>query len=146
MVGTPSDYSDADNWLALPEITKAADTIYFYPTAYNDPSETAADICSIDNADMRAKARELYEQQATAFADATNVFAPGVHDAQVDTERGVVVCTTSGNMQESAFALTAESRMCAAAFREIRPLASPRFLELKIRTHSPKKGVRIFLV
>lgn len=76
LVGTPSDYSDADNWLAIPEITKAADTIYFYPTAYNDPTEGVADICTIDNAGMRAEAQRLYGRQATAFEDTTNVFAP----------------------------------------------------------------------
>lgn len=76
LVGTASDYSDINNWIAIPEITKKADTIYFYPTAYNDPSEGAADICEIDNEDMREKAQQLYTQQAEAFEDSTNVFAP----------------------------------------------------------------------
>lgn len=76
LVGTASDYSNKDNWLAIPEITKKADTIYFYPTAYNDASEGAKDICDIDNKAMREKAQQLYEQQAVAFEDATNVYAP----------------------------------------------------------------------
>ena len=76
LVGTPSDYSNPNNWLAIPEITKKADTIYFYPTAYNDASEDAKDICDIDNETVRAEARRLYDKQAVAFEDATNVFAP----------------------------------------------------------------------
>ena len=76
LVGTASDYSNKDNWLAIPEITKKADTIYFYPTAYNDASEGAKDICDIDNKAVREEAQRLYARQAVAFEDATNVFAP----------------------------------------------------------------------
>lgn len=79
--------------------------------------EDVAPICDIDNENMRAGAVDIYNKQATAFEDSTNVFAPyyrqtninalvisdkgeqeivpGLNDAQIDLERGVVVCTTS---------------------------------------------------
>lgn len=76
LVGTASDYSDENNWLKIPEITKPADTIYLYPTCNMDDSEDAAPICGIDDAMMRAGAQSIYESQATVFEEATNVFAP----------------------------------------------------------------------
>ena len=76
LAGEPSDYSNADNWLMIPDITKEADTIYFYPTAYNDPSEGAALVCDIDSEMMRAGAVPMLERNASAFYKSTNVFAP----------------------------------------------------------------------
>lgn len=74
--GTASDYSDEANWLSIPDVTKEVDTFYIYPTAYNDASADAPEICSLDNEDMRSSAAATFETQATAFADSTNVFAP----------------------------------------------------------------------
>ena len=71
-----SDYSDRANWLAIPMISREVDTFYIYPTAYNDASEDAQVVCSIDNEMLRAGAKDCYESQATAFEAATNVFAP----------------------------------------------------------------------
>ena len=76
LVGTPSDYSKKDNWMAIPEITHEVDTLYLYPTCYADDSETAKPICDIDNEDVRGKAQVVYENQATVFEESTNVFAP----------------------------------------------------------------------
>ena len=73
---TASDYSDENNWLAIPEITKEVDTFYIYPTAYLDPAEGAPDVCDIDSEILRSGATAVYEQQATAYEAATNVFAP----------------------------------------------------------------------
>lgn len=41
-----------------------------------DDSEKAEPICGIDDEIMRAGAQSVYESQATAFEEATNVFAP----------------------------------------------------------------------
>ena len=71
-----SDYSDGNNWLAVPEVTKEVDTFYIYPTAYMDPAEGAPDVCDIDSEMLRSGAANSYEQQATAYEAATNVFAP----------------------------------------------------------------------
>lgn len=76
LVGTPSDYSDNENWMALPEITHAVDTFYLYPTCYLDESEDALPICTIDNQAVRQRAQVIYENQATVFEESTNVFAP----------------------------------------------------------------------
>ncbi len=76
LVGTPSDYSDKENWMAIPEITHAADTFYLYPTSYLDDSEDALPICTIDNPAVRQRAQVIYENQATVFEESTNVFAP----------------------------------------------------------------------
>lgn len=77
-VVTPSDYSKAENWLAIPaEHQCSADVIYFYPTAY---SRTSPDIqpvvCAIDDAGMKAQAEETFKKQATAFETAADIYAP----------------------------------------------------------------------
>ena len=76
LVGTPSDYSDKENWMTVPEITYAVDTFYLYPTCYLDDSEEALPICNIDNQAVRERAQVVYENQATVFEESTNVFAP----------------------------------------------------------------------
>lgn len=76
LVGTPSDYSREDNWLAVPEMNHEVDTFYLYPTCYADDSETAKKICDIDNEQVRTQAKSIYEKQATVFEESTNVFAP----------------------------------------------------------------------
>ncbi|MBR1693704.1 MAG: DUF3089 domain-containing protein [Lachnospiraceae bacterium] len=76
LVGTASDYSDKDHWLNLPEITKEADTFYLYPTTYIDLSSDAPLIGSIDNEIMREGAKGIFQSQATAYEESTNVFAP----------------------------------------------------------------------
>ena len=77
-VVTPSDYSKAENWLAIPaEHQCSADVIYFYPTAY---SRTSPDIqpvvCAIDDAGMKAQLLPLTQQQLLAIVPKkTGVFA-----------------------------------------------------------------------
>ncbi len=73
---TPTDYSDNNNWMHIPEIIKPVDTIYIYPTVFIDPSPEAPDIVPIDNKNMRLGAFFVYEKQATVFEESTNVFAP----------------------------------------------------------------------
>lgn len=76
LVGTPSDYSNKENWMTIPEITHDVDTFYLYPTCYLDDSEDALPICTIDNQAVRQRAQVVYENQATVFEESTNVFAP----------------------------------------------------------------------
>ena len=75
-VVTTSDYSDKANWLSLPERTKPYDTFYIYPSAYEDYSEGAPVIGSIDDKGMHAGAQADLEEQGTAYETSTNVFAP----------------------------------------------------------------------
>lgn len=76
MVGVPTDYALAENWLQFPGIIKPVDTIYLYPTAYVNPAEDAPEIAPVDDPMMRANARAIFARQATVFEESTNVFAP----------------------------------------------------------------------
>ena len=71
-----TDYSNKDNWLKLPEITKDVDTIYIYPTAYIDPTPGAVELCGVDHPSMRATAAINYKKMAVAYEESTNVFVP----------------------------------------------------------------------
>ena len=73
---TASDYSDIDNWMAIPEITKKVDAFYLYPTSFIDASDGAPDICEIGYEPMRTLARQRYDAQARVFEESCNVFAP----------------------------------------------------------------------
>ncbi len=76
LVGTASDYSDENNWLNIPEITEAVDTVYLYPTAYSSDDPDAPVIVPIDNEIMRAGARGNFSMNEGAYSGCTNVFAP----------------------------------------------------------------------
>lgn len=89
LVGTPSDYSKKDNWMAVPEITHEVDTFYLYPTCYLDDSETAKEICDIDNEAVRERAQDVYENQATVFEESTNVFAPYYRQSNINRVIGM---------------------------------------------------------
>lgn len=89
LIGTPSDYSDENNWLKIPEITKPADTVYLYPTCNVEDSVWTESICGIDDAAMRARAQQVYEAQATAFEESTNVFAPYYRQSNINYVAGM---------------------------------------------------------
>ena len=72
----PIDYSDNNNWMKLPEITKDVDAIYIYPTEYADDSEGATTFADINNEQMRTQAPLTYLVQGSAFEECANVFAP----------------------------------------------------------------------
>lgn len=74
--GTPSDYSKSENWMKIPQIIHEVDTFYIYPTSYLDESEDAKPICDITNEAVRARAGQIYENQATVYEESTNVFVP----------------------------------------------------------------------
>ena len=75
---TPTDYSKAENWLALPAVREcSADVIYFYPTAYARTSPDVQPlICAVGDAGMRAEAAKVFKKQATAFETAADIYAP----------------------------------------------------------------------
>ena len=76
LVGTPTDYSKAENWLNIPKITHEVDTIYIYPTVYADPAEDAPTIVPVENEDMRKAAYGNFMLNEGAYSESTNVFAP----------------------------------------------------------------------
>ena len=74
-IGTPTDYSNRKNWLALPEEPDLpVDLLYLYPSSCLDPA--AGVICSVDSKNMRFGARRNFSQQATAFEGIANIYAP----------------------------------------------------------------------
>ena len=76
LTGTPTDYSDEANWLHLPESNdKDVDTFYVYPTVVLEVDNETGDV-PLDDETLQAFAPALYEEQATVFEDATNVYAP----------------------------------------------------------------------
>ena len=75
LIGTPTDYSQKKNWLALPENPdKPVDLIFLYMSSCNDRKEGV--ICEVDNRSMVVSAKRSFKQQATAFEPVANLFAP----------------------------------------------------------------------
>ena len=72
------DYSQKNNWCKFPEITKDIDTFYIFATEYimGSFAEGAQDYGTLDNQEMLDGMEVEYLEHATAYADATNVFAP----------------------------------------------------------------------
>lgn len=76
LIGTPTDYSDRNNWLNIPQIAYEVDTIYFYPTAYASADPDAPTIVPVENEILRAGAQRNFALNKAAFSHCTNVFAP----------------------------------------------------------------------
>ena len=77
LAGTPTDYSDENNWAHLPDNTdKPVDTFFVYPTVYINPEEGAPDIVPVDDEIMRAGVAGNYEKAPAVFEDLTNLYEP----------------------------------------------------------------------
>jgi hypothetical protein len=76
--GSAPDYSRAECWCRIPEITKDVDTFYIYATEYIMSSfeEGAPDFAPLDNAEMLQRVEVEYKLHATAFEPSTNLFLP----------------------------------------------------------------------
>ncbi|MBX9034544.1 DUF3089 domain-containing protein [Gordonibacter massiliensis (ex Traore et al. 2017)] len=73
----PVDYADPAYWVSRPSETPLpVDVFYFYPTSWYKVSDDESNLCAIDNEIMRETAPAVFEEQATAFETAGNVFAP----------------------------------------------------------------------
>lgn len=59
------DYSDKNNWMKLPEITKDVDAFYVYPTEYDDASEGASTFAGINNNIKDNVAKRIAAYQAS---------------------------------------------------------------------------------
>ena len=74
---TPTDYSQAAHWLAVPKSPdKQVDVFYIYPTAYSREASSDPDVCAVDNPGMMKSAQEAYARQAMAFDPSANIYAP----------------------------------------------------------------------
>jgi hypothetical protein len=73
----PTDYSDVNNWLALPkkeELKQKVDVFFIYPTAWR--ANGGYPICDINNKEMKAGANYYLKFRASAFETSGNIFAP----------------------------------------------------------------------
>ena len=71
LIGTPSDYSDVNNWAYLPEETvHEVDTFFIYPTVYSSAAPGAPKIVPIDNQTMREGVMYNYEHCAAEIGRA----------------------------------------------------------------------------
>ena len=77
------DYSDEDNWLSFPEITKDVDAFYIYSTVYVESSyeEGAPDYATLDNEEMIMGALGEYRTNSSVFEESCNVFVPWYRQA-----------------------------------------------------------------
>ena len=70
------DYSKAECWYQIPEITKDVDTFFIYPTVYNGMNENDPEYALLDNEEMKQGVEMMKNSQASVFEEATNVFIP----------------------------------------------------------------------
>ena len=72
------DYSKAECWYKIPEITKDVDTFYVYATEYilGSLQEGAPEYATLENAEMLQGVAEEYQLHATTFEASTNLFLP----------------------------------------------------------------------
>jgi hypothetical protein len=74
----PTDYSNVNNWLALPkkeELKQKVDVFFLYPTSWR-AAENSYPLSDINNKEMREGANYCLKFQASAFETAGNIFAP----------------------------------------------------------------------
>lgn len=87
----PIDYSDADNWLALPEDgEKKVDVIYLYPTVYGTLTEAENEVADVEDITMRLGAAFSEATQASVFEESCNVYAPVYRQLTVDCLLGLI--------------------------------------------------------
>ena len=90
LVGTPTDYSDRNNWFHLPENTnKPVDTFFIYPTVYINPEPDAPIIAPISDMRMRIGVKNNYPQAPLLFEDLTNLYEPYYRQTNLIAYRGM---------------------------------------------------------
>ena len=83
MAGDAPNYSKAECWYKLPEITKDVDTFYIYSTIYMGANEDDPDYATLDNAEMLGGVGIEHAIKSSAFEDSTNVFIPYYRQASM---------------------------------------------------------------
>ncbi|MCR4908729.1 MAG: DUF3089 domain-containing protein [Lachnospiraceae bacterium] len=75
--GVPTDYSDKNNWVHIPENNdKEVDTFFVYPTVYMNPAPDAPVIVPVEDEMLRAAVQGHFNEAPQAFADLTNLYEP----------------------------------------------------------------------
>ncbi|MBQ7486180.1 MAG: DUF3089 domain-containing protein [Clostridia bacterium] len=82
-VNVAPDYTKAECWYRLPEITRDVDTFYIYSTVYMSANEGDPDYAALDNAEMLQGIEFEHAIKSSAFEDATNVFIPYYRQASM---------------------------------------------------------------
>ncbi|GEM_PF-1464091 len=82
-----TDYSDPAHWLNVSSGGMPVDVIYLYPTAWQ-PAAGDGMFSAIDEANMIAGAKAVYERQATAFETVANVYAPYYRQMNINKTLG----------------------------------------------------------
>ena len=75
-IGAVPDYSKAECWYKLPEITKDVDTFYIYSTMYNGANEGDPDYAPLDNAEVLGSIGIEHAIKSSVFEDITNLYIP----------------------------------------------------------------------
>ncbi len=88
LIGTPTDYSVADNWMYCDtEPDEDVDLFYIYPTVYDD--EDGTDLSAVDDKEVRLIAQLVYGKTGSAFGDYTNVYAPYYRQTNLAVAKGM---------------------------------------------------------
>lgn len=75
--GDAPDYSRAECWYQIPEITREVDTFFVYPTEYLASNEDDPDYAALDNPVMLDGVENIdHRFLASVYEDSTNVFMP----------------------------------------------------------------------
>lgn len=126
---TPIDYAEADNWLNVPAtIDKDVDVFFIYPTCYLPQEATDPAVCDIvswntegplndGHNNVVVKPNELcinplnwrlddtyapVTENLGSLHNMTEQLVPAMADAQLNTQRGVVIVTTEEAAREAA--------------------------------------------
>ena len=69
LVGTPTDYSDKNNWVHITENPdKEVDTFFIYPTVYINPDPGAPSIVPVDDKMLRYGVMEQFKDAPTLLS------------------------------------------------------------------------------
>ena len=89
LFGTPTDYSDRNNWVSLPENPdREADTFFVYPSVYFNAAPDAPVIVPVDDEKLRAGVKNNYVQAPQLFADITNLYEPYYRQSNLIAQLG----------------------------------------------------------
>ena len=99
---TPTDYSNPARWLSADTTgTKNVDVFYVYPTAYARASTSQPIFCAADDPQMMKGAQVSFQQQATAFAPLSNVYAPYYRQVDATYQLAQPVAQQNANIQRA---------------------------------------------
>lgn len=89
---SPSDYSQAANWMSVPQkADKAIDLFFLYPSTWRPPVGSTQVYADINDAQMRAGARDVLEKTSGMFDHIANIYAPYYRQSNAATTLGMTL-------------------------------------------------------